>query len=235
MDSGPTAIVTGGTGALGRALLPLLVRRNFRIAVTYLIPEEATALEDELDLDESQLILRRVDCTDAEAVNRFVKETVESFGSINVLCALVGGWAGGRDVAETDDVRFDRMIDLNLRSTFHAARATIPHMSEDWGRIITIGSRDALETPTGQAAFNIAKAGVVALSRTLANELSDTRTTTNVILPAVIDTDATRATLPFADYVSWPKPAEIAAVIDFLVSPAAAILNGAVLPVYGQV
>ncbi len=229
------AVVTGGTGALGRALLPLLVRRNFRLAVTYLVPDEATALEDDINVDEDRLLLRRVDCTDPEAVNAFIKDTVDHFGGINVLCSLVGAWAGGRYVDETDDVRFDRMIDLNLRSAFYSMRAAIPHMREaEWGRIIAVGSRAASDTPAGQAAYNVAKAGVIALVKTVAVELDDTGVTANALLPSVVDTEATRAALPYADYVKWPKPADIAAVIDFLASPASAVIDGAAIPVYGQ-
>ena len=159
---GPVAVITGGTGALGRTLVPMLARRDFRMAITYLVPEEATQLEEEMDLDSDRLMLRRVDCTDTEATEAFMKDAHETFGSINVMAALVGGWAGGRDVAETDDVRFDRMIDLNLRSTFNAVRAAIPYMREsDWGRLVAVGSRAALDTPAGQGAFNMAKAGVV--------------------------------------------------------------------------
>lgn len=235
MDTDHVAIVTGGTGQLGRVLVPMLVRRNFRLAVTYLVPDEATELEENLDLDDERLLLRRVDCTDGEAVNRFMKETAATFGQINVVCSLVGGWAGGRDVAETDDVRFDRMLDLNLRSAFYTIRAAIPHLLEaEWGRVIAVASRAAFDTPTGQAAFNIAKAGVIALVKSVASELEGTSITSNAILPAVIDTDATRATLPYADYVHWPKPSEIAAVVDFLASPASAVINGAAIPAYGQ-
>jgi len=230
----PIAVVTGGTGALGRAVVPLLVRRSFKLAVTYIVPEEARSLEEEVDLDDDQLLLRRVDTTDPDAVEVFMKDTVEAFGGINVLCSLVGGWAGGRDVAETDNVRFDRMIDLNLRSTFYTLRAAIPHMRDaDWGRIIAVGSKAALDAPAGQAAFNMAKAGVAALIRTVARELDDTNVTANVILPTVIDTPATRAALPYADYVDWPQPAEISAVIDFLASPASRVINGAAIPVHG--
>ena len=230
----PTAVVTGGTGALGRALVPMLVRRNFRLAITYIIPDEARQLEELIDLDEDQMMLRRVDTTDAEAVNVFMKDTVEAFGEINVLCSLVGGWAGGRDISETDNLRFDRMIDLNLRSTFNTLRAAIPHMREaDWGRIIAVGSKAAVDTPAGQAAFNMAKAGVAALISSAARELDDTTVTANVILPTVIDTPATRAALPYADYVNWPKPEEIAGVIDFLASPGSVVINGASIPVYG--
>lgn len=230
----PTAVVTGGTGALGKAVVPLLVRRNFRIAVSYIIPEEARALEKAIDLDEDQLILRRVDTTDPEAVHLFMKDTVEAFGGINVLCSLVGGWAGGRDVAETDNVRLDRMIDLNLRSTFYTLHAAIPYMREaDWGRIVAVGSKAGMDAPAGQAAFNMTKAGVAALIKTVARELEDTNVTANTIMPTVIDTPATRAALPYADYVTWPKPEEIAAVIDFLASPSSAVINGASIPVHG--
>jgi NAD(P)-dependent dehydrogenase (short-subunit alcohol dehydrogenase family) len=235
VHEGKVAVITGGTGALGTAVLPMLVRRNFRVASTYLIPEEASAIEELLDLDEDRLMLRRVDCTDSEAVSTFMKEAADTFGPINVLCSLVGGWAGGRFISESDDVRFDRMIDLNLRSAFNVLRVGIPLMRDaEWGRIILVGSRATEEGAPGQAAFNAAKAGVMALARTAAMELDDTNITSNVLLPSVIDTEATRAALPYADYVRWPKPEEIARVIDFLASPASAVINGAAIPVYGQ-
>lgn len=230
----PIAVITGGTGALGQAVVPLLVRRNFKIAATYIIPEEARALEKAIDLDEDQLLLRRVDTTDPEATNVFMKDAVEAFGGINVLCSLVGGWAGGRDITETDNLRFDRMIDLNLRSTFYTLRAAVPHMRDaDWGRIIAVGSKAATDAPAGQAAYNMAKAGVEALIKSISRELDDTDITANVILPTVIDTQATRAALPYADYMKWPKPEEIAAVVDFLASPSSSVITGAAIPVHG--
>ncbi len=229
------AVVTGGTGGVGRALIPYLIRRDFKVAVTYLIPEEARKLEDELDVDEDRLMLRRCDCTDIEAVESTIKDVVETFGGINVVAALVGGWAGGRDLAETDTVRFDRMIDLNLRSTFYAIRAALPHMRDaEWGRIIAVGSRAASDNPPGQAAFNASKAAVTSLVQSLANELDDTNVTANVLVPSVIDTRATRLALPYADYLHWPKPSEIATVLDFLLSPASEVINGAAIPVFGK-
>ena len=147
----------------------------------------------------------------------------------------MGGWAGGRDVEETDDVRFERMLDLNLRSAFYTARAAIPYLRQaDWGRLLLIGSRAAFDNPPGQAAFNIAKAGVVALGKTIAQELEGTRATANVLLPSVIDTPAMRKTAPYADYVNWPTPDEIAAVAEFLLSEQAGVITGAAVPVYGR-
>ncbi len=199
------------------------------------MPEEANVAEEELDVSEDRLMLRRVDCTDSGATAAFMEEAAAAFGDFNVLCCLIGGWAGGRDVAETDDVRFDRMIDLNLRAAFNTIRAGIPHATRaEWGRVITVSSRAALDTPPGQAAYNIAKAGVLALTKSVAAELDDTNVTANAVLPSAIDTEAMRAALPYADYVDWPKPDEIAAVIDFLATPDSEVINGAGIPVYGK-
>lgn len=234
MTTASVAIIPGGTGSVGRCLIPKLIDRGFRVAATYLMPDEATALEEQLDLDEDRLILRRVDCTDAPAVKSFVAEAVEAFGPINVMASLVGGWSGGRDVAETSDVRLDRMLDLNLRTAWNTARAAIPHMSDDWGRIVLMGSKHALDSPAGQAAYNVAKAGVLALAKSIAIELLDTNTTCNALLPSVINTDATRSALPYADYVNWPQPHEIADVLNFVASEESKVINGAFVPVWGS-
>ena len=204
------------------------------MASTYLLPDEATSLEESLDYDEDRLILRRVDVSNAQAVKEFMTEAVDAYGPINVMASLVGGWAGGRDVAETDDVRLDRMIDLNLRTAWNTTRASIPLMSQDWGRIILMGSKHALDAPAGQAAYNVAKSGVLALAKSVATELLDTQTTCNALLPSVINTDATRSALPYADYVNWPQPEDIAEVISFLASEQSKVINGAFIPVWGS-
>ncbi|MGH8935053.1 MAG: SDR family oxidoreductase [Acidimicrobiia bacterium] len=229
------AVVTGGTGGLGSATVGRLATRGHLLAVTYLVPEEATALEEQLGLDEARLLLRRVDVTDPEAVNEFMKQVVDRFGAIHILCSFVGGWAGGRDVEETDDVRFERMLDLNLRSAFYTVRAALPHLRRSgWGRILVVGSRAAEDTPPGQGAYNLAKAGVIALAKTVAQELGEANVTANALVPSVMDTPATRAAMPFADYVDWPSPEEIAAVVEFLVSEEAGVISGAAVPVYGK-
>jgi len=219
---------------LGREVAARLAGRGFRLAITYLVPEEANEVERQLRLSEDRLFLKRVDCTDGEATTAFIDEVVTTFGGLNVLACLIGGWAGGRDVHETDDVRFERMIDLNLRTAFNAARPAIPHLrAAEWGRIIMVGSRSAVDPPSGQAIYNVAKAGVIALARSIAEEVSDAEVTSNVVLPALIDTPAFRQVVPFANYVDWPTPAEIAAVIDFLASKDSSVINGAMIPVYG--
>ncbi|MFQ5948349.1 MAG: SDR family NAD(P)-dependent oxidoreductase [Acidimicrobiia bacterium] len=234
MSEPRVAVVTGGTGGLGRSIVKRFAAHQYRLAVSYLVPEEAASLEEALDLGEDRLLLRRVDATDPEAVNDFMKEVVEQFGTMHILISLVGGWAGGRDVEETDDVRFERMLDLNLRSAFYAVRAAIPHLrAAGWGRIVLVGSRAAFEAPTGQAAYNVAKAGVIALARSVAHEVEDANITANAILPSVIDTPAFREAIPYGDYLNWPTPDQIAAVVDFLASEESGVMNGASVPVYG--
>lgn len=229
------AVITGGTGGLGTALVRRLLTHDVRLAVTYILPDEATAFEEKFDIDEDRLILRRVDATNPEAITSFMKEVADTWGNIHHLVSLVSGWAGGRDVEETDDVRLERMLDLNLRSSFYAVRAAVPHLrAAGWGRILLIGSRAVEDNPPGQVAFNIAKAGVVALAQTAAHELESSGVTANVLMPSLIDTPVTRAALPYADYVHWPTPDEIASVAEFLLSDESGVMNGALVRVYGR-
>ncbi|MCH7582646.1 MAG: SDR family NAD(P)-dependent oxidoreductase [Acidobacteria bacterium] len=230
-----TVVITGGTGGLGTSLVRRLMVEDYRLAVTYLLPDEAREFEQEIDVDEDRLLLTRVDATNPEAVESLFKDVSDKWGAIHGLCSLVGGWAGGRDVEETDDVRFDRMLDINLRSAFYAVRAAVPYLKEaGWGRVVLVGSRAAIDFPESQAAFNIAKAGVVALGRSVAQELDGTGVTANVLMPSVIDTPVTRQSLPYADYVNWPTPDEIAAVAQFVLSDESGVMNGALIPVYGR-
>ena len=231
----PVAVITGATGWLGTALTRRLLAKGYRIGATYLRPAEADDYENRFPFDEDRLVLRRVNVVEPQEIGDFMDSVASRFGRMDAVAALVGGWAGGRDIAETDDVRFDMMIDLNLRSAFCTLRAAIPHLKvSGGGRVLMIGSRAVTETPPGQAAFNAAKAGVVALAQTAAQELEDENTTVNVILPSVIDTPLTREAFPYAEYVSWPTPDEIAAVADYVLTGESAVMSGAAIPVYGK-
>ena len=152
------AVLTGGTGSLGTTLAKRLAATGHNLAVTYVRPEESAAFESTLDLDEDHLMLRRVDASNADEMATFMAEVAERFGSIDIVCSLVGAWKGGRDIEETSDVRWEHMLDVNLKSAFTALRAAIPHLRKsEAGRMVFVGSRAAQDTPAGQAAFNAAK------------------------------------------------------------------------------
>ncbi len=227
-----TVVITGGTGWLGQALTSRLLRnKDLRLAITYLIPADAAGFEDRFGTHHDRISLRRVDVTDSRAVERFFTELMDNDCDLAGLACLAGAWAGGRSIEKTSDLRLERMLDSNLRSAFTVVRAALPYLRRaEWARVVLTASRAAFKTPPGQAAFNIAKAGVVALGRTLAAELRKTAVSVSVLVPSVIDTPASREAMPDADHSLWPTPDDVAAVAEFLLSPQAWLLNGAEIP-----
>jgi NAD(P)-dependent dehydrogenase (short-subunit alcohol dehydrogenase family) len=161
---------------------------------------------------------------------------VERFGRLDVLAHTVGGFAGGQPVVETDDATFQRMFDLNLNSFFYILRASIPALRRSGrGRIIAIGSRAAVEPGAGVGAYGASKAAMVSLAKTVAAENRDAGVTANVVLPGTMDTSANRAAMPGSDFSRWVQPANVASLTVWLASEAAKDINGAVIPVYGNV
>ena len=161
---------------------------------------------------------------------------VERFGRLDVLAHTVGGFAAGQPVVDTDDATFQRMLDLNLYSFFYVLRATIPALRRSGrGRIIAIGSRAAVEPGAGVGAYSASKAAMVSLVKTVAAENRDAGVTANVVLPGTMDTTANRAAMPGSDFSKWVQPANVASLTVWLASDAAKDINGAVIPVYGNV
>jgi NAD(P)-dependent dehydrogenase (short-subunit alcohol dehydrogenase family) len=170
-----------------------------------------------------------------EGTKVLVEQVVSRFGRLDVLAHTVGGFAGGKSIADTDDSTFQRMFDLNLNSVFHILRATIPALRQTGdGRIIAIGSRAALEPGAGVAAYSASKAAMVSLIRTVALENKDAGLRANVILPGTMDTPANRMAIPNADVSKWVRPVAVANLITWLAGDAGKDINGAVIPVYGS-
>lgn len=226
-------VITGGTGWLGKALAArLLADPETRLGVSYLKPSEASDFEDRFGTHHHRIMLRRVDAAAPDAVAGFLAEVSRKWGSLSGLACLAGNWAGGKKIEETSDLRLDRMLDSNLRSTFVTVRAALPHLHRsEWARVVLAASRAAFDTPPGQAAFNIAKAGIVALGRTMAAELAETSVSVSMLVPSVIDTPDARSAMPEADHSRWPTPDDVAGVVEFLLTEDAWLLNGAEVPV----
>jgi NAD(P)-dependent dehydrogenase (short-subunit alcohol dehydrogenase family) len=229
------AVITGGTGALGRAVSRLFVAEGARVAVPYRNDEDAQALRAELGDRADALLAERVDATDGAALTRFIDGAVAVCGHLDALVNVIGGFAGGRPLHETDEAAWDHMLDLNLRTVYMACHAAVPHLLRSGrGAIVNVSSRAAVVPAPNVAAYAVSKAGVVTLTSVLALELRRHAITVNAVLPGIIDTPANRVGAEPEDITRWTKPDEIARVIRWLCSDEAAIISGAVIPVYGQ-
>jgi len=169
------------------------------------------------------------------AAKQAVDTIVAHFGKVDVLAHLVGGFAGGQTVADTDDATFQRMLDMNLNSAFHILRAVLPSMRQTAsGRIIAIGSRAAESPGAKVGAYSASKAALVSLIRTVAIENKEFGITANVILPGTMDTPANRKDMPGADTSQWVQPASVASLIVWLTGDGGKDVTGAAIPVYGR-
>jgi NAD(P)-dependent dehydrogenase (short-subunit alcohol dehydrogenase family) len=214
-------LVTGASGGLGPAVVEAFLAAGAEVA----------AAARSWHKDDSRVIRVSADLTRESECERAVAEA----GEPDVLAHVMGGFAGGRDVAETDIATWDEMININLRSAFLMCRAALPAMlRRNHGRIIAIGARAGLEPARGLSAYGVSKAGLVHLIRTLAVELTGAGVTANVVLPGTIDTEANRRAMPKADHSKWVQPASIAKVVVWLASEDAREVNGAAVPVYGR-
>jgi len=229
-DSVRSVVISGGTGALGRALVARFLASGDRVVVPWIVKRELEAIETaECEALHSQrLILVEADVADDAGA----RAVAHASPNVEVLVNAVGGFAGGKTVAETELEVWDRMYRMNVRTAVALSRAVLPGMLERRkGSIANIASRAALELPAGLAAYAASKGAVLSLSEVLRKEVGDRGVRVNTILPTTIDTPANRAAMPDADFSQWTPPAVIAEVIHWLASPAAATVRGAVVPV----
>ncbi len=226
-----TAIVTGGTGGLGTAVVTRLLDDGWRVVVPWVLERELDRVERRPGLE-----LIEADLFDHDSV-----ASVASLGAgsweqpLRGLVNLVGGFAAGGRVHETPIDEFDRQFRLNLRATYLMTAAVIEPMLEAGnGSIVCVGTRAALQPFSGAAGYIASKAAVIAFSAAVAVEYRKDGLRCNTILPSVIDTPGNRAATPDADFTRWVKPAEIAGVIAHLLSDDSVATSGAAIPVYGR-
>jgi NAD(P)-dependent dehydrogenase (short-subunit alcohol dehydrogenase family) len=225
------AIVTGGTGALGQAVVMRLLVDGMTVCVPFVVDHEDEALRARARGLGDRLLTRRADVTDPAAMEAFVATVVRAHGRVDALIAGVGGFAGG-GLLDTDRATWDQMLTLNLTSTFTAARAVVPAMvSAGRGRVAAISSRAVLPPAPGFIAYTVAKVGVIAFVQALAAEVRTRGVTVNAVLPSTMDTPANRAAMPDADRSGWVPVESVAATLAFLVSDDAAHLTGALVTV----
>lgn len=226
-----TALVTGGTGGLGTAVVGRLLDDGWRVVVPWVVARELERIErrDGLELVEADLF-------DADAVAAVVARAAEDpQAPLRGVANLVGGFGMGPKVAEAPIEAFDAQLRLNLRPTYLVTQAALPHLvAAGGGGIVCVGSRAAVQPFSGAAGYVTAKAAVIAFAQAVAVEYRDEGVRCNAILPSVIDTPGNRASMPDADHAKWVAPAQIAGVVAHLLSDDGAATSGAAIPVYGR-
>ena len=233
--TGKVALITGGTGALGRAVTAAFVEAGAAVAVTYVVDPEVPECKVCLGPWADAPLFLKADVTVEAEVKKLVQTVVERLGRVDILLNLVGGYVGDLPVKELPEATWDHMVNINLKSAFLCCKHAVPVMQRGGGgRIVTVSSRAALKVFPGISAYATAKAGLLAFTETLASEVLKDNITVNAILPSVIDTPANRKAMPGADASVWVKPEEIARVLLFLCSEASREISGAAVPIYGR-
>lgn len=227
---GRCIVVTGGFGALGRALARRLIEDGARVALVDRAVEPAAALPAGVST-----AIGAVDLGDESACIAAYEQVREALGAIDGVVNVAGGFTW--EPVESGSLEtWDRMYEMNVRTAVVSCRAALSHLiATGNGRIVNVGALAALKAGLGMAAYAASKSGVVRLTESLAEELKDRGVTVNAVLPSIIDTPTNRADMPDADFSRWVPPEKLSAVISFLLSDDASAVTGASLPVAGRV
>jgi NAD(P)-dependent dehydrogenase (short-subunit alcohol dehydrogenase family) len=222
-----TALITGGTGGLGSAVVRAFLDDGWRVVVPWVAEHELSRVHEHEALE-----LVQADLFDPGSVERVVGHAGPS---LRAVVNLVGGFAMGGRIHETPVEDFEAQFRLNLRPSYLVCSAALPGLiAAGGGAIVCVSSRAALQPFPGAAGYIASKAAVLAFVDALAAEYTQDGVRANAILPSVIDTPANRESMPGADFATWVTPEQIAGVVRFLCSDAAAPTSGAHVPVYGR-
>jgi len=224
-------VITGATGGLGKVATQIMAREGAQLALIGTHAERLSQLAAEL---EAPPFTYAANLADLQAARSAAQAVADRFGRVEVVLHLVGGWLGGKPVAETPPNDLAQMLEQHVWTTFYMAQAFVPHLVRNhWGRLMVVSSPTALRPTAKSAPYAIGKAGQQALMLTLAQELKGTGVTANSILVSAIDTAHERETAPSPKNANWATPEEIAALMVYLCSDEARLVNGAQLPLQG--
>jgi NAD(P)-dependent dehydrogenase (short-subunit alcohol dehydrogenase family) len=224
-------VVTGGTGALGTAVVGALIKAGATCHVPYLIDQEAARFPFR---DHAQVkLVPDMDLADEAAVARLFAGVPALWASIH----LVGGFAMA-PIGKTSKADLMKQVDMNFVTAFLCCRAAVEAMTRTGagGRIVNVATRPAIEwrAGAGMIAYVASKAAVAALTVALAEEVVQADILVNAVAPSTMDTPANRQAMPKADFDAWTKVEDVAATILFLASPENRVTRGGVVPVYGK-
>jgi NAD(P)-dependent dehydrogenase (short-subunit alcohol dehydrogenase family) len=225
--SGKRVAITGSGGSLGSAMVREALKSGARVAAL-------DRSEFSPGAAEGAVLLGGIDLTKPEDSQRALAAAAERLGGLDALVNIAGGFKWEKIASGGIEV-WDQMYAINLRTAVNATRAALPFLTHEGGRIVNVGSLAAAHAGAGMGAYAASKSGVARLTEALAEELKDQGVTVNAVLPSIIDTPANRKDMPNADFTRWVRPEALAGVILFLLSDAASVVTGALIPVAGRV
>jgi len=225
-------LITGASGALGRSVVARFLEGGDRVlAVAH---DEAKLAELTALAPSDSLAVRRVDLSDSAAVASLFADAAASSGIPRAVVHLVGGFRYAR-LADMTDRDWTYLLSLNLETTFRVFRESARAFERAKGGVlVAVAAPAGLLGEAGVGAYAATKAGVLRLVESLARELAPAGARANAVLPGTMDTPANRAAMPDADPARWARTEDVAAVIHFLTTPAAAAVNGAAVRVPGS-
>lgn len=239
---GKTALVTGASRGIGRAVALKLASEGAKVAINFAgSTAKAEAVKQEIEANGGEAILVQADVSDAEAVEAMVAKVQEAFGTIDILVNNAGITRDGL-LMRMKEEDFDAVINTNLKGVFHVTKVVSKlMMKKRTGRIVNMASVVGLTGNAGQTNYAAAKAGVIGFTKSAARELAGRGITVNAVAPGFIHTDmtdampekakdATLATIPLKRI---GEPEDIANAVLFLASDYASYITGQVLAVDG--
>jgi len=235
------AIVTGGTGGLGRYIVNRFADENIKVYVPSLSLEKFNEVFDNSRKTSEKFKLRKIysficDANNEKSVSDFVENVaaIEN-GKIDILINTVGGYHPPKDIDEMETDFLNKYLKINFISTFRFSREVLKIMKKnEFGRIISIGAMAGLEASPGRFAYSVSKSAVINLMNTMSLEFKDKDIRCNTIIPSTIDTPANREWGSEEEIKNWVKPEEIADIIFDLVSDKYKSVRQSIIKVYGS-
>ena len=224
-----SAIITGASGNLGQALVNEFLQNDWQVTGT-VIPHDTV----KIDIENIFFDTQTVDLMDEEAAREFVENLMAKDGEIDALVCTVGGFATGY-IHDTSTTDIEKQWQLNFVTTYNIVRPVFKQMmQQEQGRIFLIGSKPGLDMRNGKGmiAYSLSKSLIFRLAELLNEEAKGKNIVTSVVVPSTLDTPQNRESMPDADFSKWVQPGDIAKVIFYHCTDAAAILREPLIKVY---